>query len=52
MGFLLGAFGKLAAGQRYRSLQARMMRIQSRWRRATRDAADMEKMINRQEKAL
>ena len=51
MGFLLGAFGKLAAGQRYRSLQARMMRIQSRLRRATRDAADMEKMINRQEKA-
>lgn len=43
MGFLLGAFGKLAAGQRYRSLQARMMRIQSRLRRATRDAADMEK---------
>lgn len=51
MGFLLGAFGKLAAGQRYRSIQARMMRIQSRLRRATRDAADMEKMINRQEKA-
>lgn len=51
MGFLLGAFGKLAAGQRYRLLQARMMRIQSRLRRATRDAADMEKMINRQEKA-
>lgn len=51
MGFLLGAFGKLAAGQRYRSLQARMMRIQSRLRRATRDAADMEKLINRQEKA-
>lgn len=51
MGFLLGAFGKLAAGQRYRSIQARMMRIQSRLRRATRDAADMEKMISRQEKA-
>ena len=51
MGFLLGAFGKLMAGQRYRSIQARMMRIQSRLRRATRDAADMEKMINKQEKA-
>lgn len=51
MGFLLGAFGKLAAGQRMRSIQARMMRIQSRLRRATRDAADMEKLINRQEKA-
>ena len=51
MGFLLGAFGKLAAGQRYRSLQARMMQIQSRLRRASRDVSDMEKMINRQEKA-
>lgn len=51
MGFLLGAFGKLAAGRRVRSLQARMMRIQSRLRRATRDAAEMEKMISRQEKA-
>lgn len=50
MGFLLGAFGKLAAGSRYRSLQARMMRIQSRLRCATRQAADMEKMIARQEK--
>lgn len=51
MGFLLGAFGKLAAGRRVRSLQARMMRIQSRLRRATRDAAEMDKMISRQEKA-
>lgn len=50
MGFLLGAFGKLAAGQRVRSLQAQMMRIQSRLRRATRDAASMEKLIDRQEK--
>ena len=52
MGFLLGAYGKLAAGSRYRSLQARMMRIQSRLRRATRDVANMEKMISRQEKTL
>lgn len=51
MGFLLGAFGKLAAGRRVRQLQAKMMRIQSRLRRATRDASDMEKLINRQEKA-
>lgn len=51
MGFLLGAFGKLAAGSRYRGLQARLMRVQSRLRRATRQAADMEKMINQQEKA-
>lgn len=52
MGFLLGAYGKLAAGSRYRSLQARMMRIQSKIRRATRDVANMEKMIDRQEKML
>ena len=50
MGFLLGAFGKLAAGRRYRQLQAKMMRVQSRLRRATRQAADMEKSIDRQEK--
>lgn len=50
MGFLLGAFGKLAAGRRVRALQAQMMRIQSRARRATRDVADMTKMIDRQEK--
>lgn len=52
MGFLLGAFGKLAAGSRYRSLQARMMRIQSKLRRATRDIANMEKMIDRQQKSM
>ena len=51
MGFLLGAFGKLAAGSRYRSLQARLMRVQSRLRRATRDVADMERMLDRQKKA-
>ncbi|MBP3821263.1 hypothetical protein J6G99_06430 [bacterium] len=50
MGFLLGAYGKLAAGSRYRSLQARMMRIQSRLRRASRDVANMEKMIDRETK--
>jgi len=51
MGFLLGAYGKLAAGSRYRSLQARMMRIQSKIRRATRDVANMEKMLDRNMKA-
>ncbi len=50
MGFLLGAFGKLAAGSRYRSLQARLMRVQSRLRRATRDVAEMEKSLDRQKK--
>lgn len=52
MGFLLGAFGKLAAGRRVRSLQARMMRIQSRARRVTRDVAEMSKRIDRQEKMM
>ncbi len=52
MGFLLGAYGKLAAGSRYRSLQARMMRIQSKLRRASRDVANMEKMIDRQQKNM
>ena len=52
MGFLLGAYGKLAAGSRYRSLQARMMRIQSKIRRATRDVADMEKLIDRRQKMM
>ncbi len=51
MGFLLGAFGKLAAGQRMRNIQSRMMRVQARLRRASRDVSDMEKMIDRQEKA-
>lgn len=51
MGFLLGAFGKLAAGRRVRQLQAQMMRVQSRLRRATRDVSEMEKQLQRQEKA-
>lgn len=50
MGFLLGAFGKLAAGRRVRQLQAQMMRVQSRLRRATRDVSEMEKQLQRQEK--
>lgn len=52
MGFLLGAFGKLQAGARYRSLQAQMMRVSSRLRRATRDVANMEKMLDRQQKSM
>ena len=51
MGFLLGAFGKLAAGSRYRSLQARMMRIQSRLRTASRNVEKMEKLLDKQKKA-
>ena len=48
MGFLLGAYGKLAAGSRYRQLQSKMMGVQSRLRRVTKDVANMEKSINAQ----
>ena len=50
MSFLLGAFGKLAAGRRVRDLQSRMMRVQSRLRRATRQVETMSKMIETQKK--
>jgi hypothetical protein len=50
MGFLLGAFGKLAAGRRVRQLQAQMMRVQSRLRIATRQSATMSKMLETQKK--
>lgn len=50
MGFLLGAYGKLMAGKRLRALQARMMSVQSRLRRATRDIEQMEKYWTRVEK--
>lgn len=52
MGFLLGAYGKLMAGKRVRQLQARMMNVQSQMRRATREVAAMEKMINSQQKMM
>ncbi len=45
MGFLLGAFGKLAAGRRVRDLQARMMNVQTRLRRAQRQSANMSKSL-------
>ena len=50
MGFLIGAFGKLMAGKRVRSLQVRMMSVQSQLRRATRDGADMEKYFTKLER--
>lgn len=50
MSFLLGAFGKLAAGRRVRDLQARMMRVQSRLRRATRQIETTSKMLESQKK--
>lgn len=51
MGFLLGAFGKQMAGSNYRSLQAKLMKIQSRARKATRDVQRMNDMIDRQAKS-
>lgn len=50
MSFLLGAFGKLAAGRRVRQLQARMMRVQSKLRRATRQIDTTSKMLETQKK--
>lgn len=51
MGFLLGAFGKLAAGRRVRDLQARMMNVQTRMRRATRQIEKMSKCMESAKKA-
>lgn len=51
MGFLLGAFGKLAAGQRKRDIQARMMRIQSKLRIATRQVSNVSKSLENAKKA-
>ena len=50
MGFLLGAFGKLMAGRRVRDLQARMMRVQSKARRATRQIEQMSKSLESMKK--
>ncbi len=50
MGFLLGAFGKLMAGRRVRDLQARMMRVQSKARRTTRQIEKMSKLLESQKK--
>ena len=43
MGFLLGAYSKQMAGKRVRSLQARMVHVQSQLRRATRDIEQRER---------
>lgn len=51
MGFLLGAFGKLAAGRRVRDLQARLMRVQTKMRRATRSIERTSKALEAQKKA-
>lgn len=43
MGFLLGAYSKQMAGKRVRSLQARMVHVQSQYRRVTRDIEQRER---------
>ena len=52
MGFLMGAYGKLMAGQRARSIQFRLTTIQSQLRRVTRDIGDREKMYAAQERNM
>lgn len=49
MGFLLGAFGKLSAGRRKREIQSQLMGVQRRLRRATKDIANMDKALSKQE---
>ena len=48
MGFLLGAYGKLLASSRVRSIEARMLNITRQISRAQREASEMQKNINRQ----
>ena len=50
MGFLLGAFGKLQAGRRMRDLQARLMRVSTKTRRAQRAVDRITKSLDFQKK--
>ncbi|MDR1168635.1 MAG: hypothetical protein LBK53_07100 [Heliobacteriaceae bacterium] len=50
MGFLTGAYGKLMAGKLVRQLQVQMTFVQSRLRKATRDAGNMDKFITSQQR--
>lgn len=52
MGFLMGAFGKLQAGQRMRQIQYQLTGVQRRLRKATRDIGDREKMWKSRENSL
>jgi hypothetical protein len=52
MGFLMGAYGKLMAGQRMRSIQFQLTTVQSRLRRITREIGDKEKMYQAQERNM
>ncbi len=50
MGFLLGMYGKLMAGKRVRQLQADLTSVSMRLNRVTKQAAQMEKMFQSQER--
>ena len=52
MGFLMGAYGKLMAGQRMRSIQFRLTTVQSRLRRVTREIGEKEKMYQAQQRNM
>lgn len=52
MGFLMGAYGKLMAGQRMRSIQFRLTTVQSRLRRITREIGEKEKQYQAQERNM
>lgn len=50
MGFLIGAYGKLMAGKRLRSLQYKLTTVTSRLNRATKDVERAEKMFTSMQK--
>ena len=52
MGFLMGAFGKLQAGQRMRQIQYQLTGVQRKVRRAARDIQDREKMWKSRENQM
>lgn len=52
MGFLMGAFGKLMAGQRVRNLQFRLTLVTNRHRRITQEIEQKNKMYQARERNL
>ncbi len=52
MAFILGAYGKLMAGQLCRDLQRQQMRVQSDLRRVTKQIAQMDKMFKSQQRSM
>ena len=52
MGFLMGAYGKLMAGQRMRNIQFQLTTVQSRLRRITKEIGEKEKLYQSQERNM